>query len=404
MPYLRRTMLQSVRYMLFAGVLLAMQAGAQRLPVIKATSKKVSINDGGFLNKDAWTLSPAARPDVYTADRTRQTKWVTFYTDIDSLRVKVKPGTRYNFVILLNGKDSCFTQIASAIPPVDKNEILAETHDTIPFTLTAFNAISVKAVINNTDTVNLHFDVGSFDFHLTKDAILKRTTLLPNRQDVLAGKAQANYNKLTEVQTLAMGNIVWRNPAVMPTAFTAHDMDGRFGWNLFENRVVEINYDNSTLVIHSQLPANIKGYAKAAIDFKRGFVCIDAAFKKNGQKLKGKFLLDTGSEQAIIADSSWAAANNFADGLKVIKTLILKDPRGVQYETKIVLAPEVEVNGFYKADIPTLVLSSKNPVGFDVNYFGNDFLKRFNILLDFKHDNIYLAPNKQTNAKYRQDA
>jgi len=228
----------------------------------------------------------SCRPDVYTADRTRKTKWVTFYTDIDSIRVKLKPGARVGFVILLNGKDSCFTQVASAIPPDDKNEVLVDTHDTIPFTLTAFNAISVKAVINNTDTVNLHFDVGSFDFHLTKDAILKKTTLLPNRQNVLAGKEQANYNKLNGVQTLAIGSVTWRNPAVMPTSFTAHDMDGRFGWNLFENKVIEINYDNSILVIHSKLPANTKGYTKAAIDFKRSFVCINAAFKKKWQKIK----------------------------------------------------------------------------------------------------------------------
>ena len=395
-----------MKHILFiTAVLFTVQAGAQqKLPVIKATSRKVAINDGGFLDKDAWTLSPAARPDVYTADRTRKTKWVTFYTDIDSIRVKVKPGTKTDFVVLLNGKDSCFTQIASAIPPENKNEVLPARQDTIPFLLTAFNAISVKAVINNTDTLNLHFDVGSFDFHLTKDAILKKTNLLPNRQSVLAGKAQANYNKLNNVQTLVMGNVVWHNLAVMPTGFTVHDMDGRFGWNLFENKVIEINYDKSILVIHNKLPENADKYTRAAIDFKRSFVCINAAFKKNGKKYKGKFLLDTGSDQAIIADSNWDAANHFADGLKVLKTSTISDPRGVKYETKIVQAPVVEVNGFNLGNIPTLVLGSKNPVGFEVNYFGNDFLKRFNILLDFKHDNIYLTPNKLFTAKYRQDA
>ena len=31
--------------------------GQAKLPVIKATSKKVAINDGGFLDKNAWSLS-----------------------------------------------------------------------------------------------------------------------------------------------------------------------------------------------------------------------------------------------------------------------------------------------------------------------------------------------------------
>src|SRR5882757_9292139 len=110
-----------MRYIhLFLSLLLAPSIFAQaRLPIIKATSKSVNINDGGFLDKNAWTLSPKIRPDIFTADRTRKTKWVTFYTDIDSIKVKVKPGSRYNFVILLNGKDSCYTQIASAILPDD---------------------------------------------------------------------------------------------------------------------------------------------------------------------------------------------------------------------------------------------------------------------------------------------
>ncbi|RYF37317.1 MAG: hypothetical protein EOO38_26495, partial [Cytophagaceae bacterium] len=91
------------------------QAQAQ-LPLIRATSSHVAIRDGGYLNKNAWTLSPKARPDVYTADRTRKAKWVTFYTDLDSIRLRVKPGTRTDFIILLNGKDSCYTRLASALP------------------------------------------------------------------------------------------------------------------------------------------------------------------------------------------------------------------------------------------------------------------------------------------------
>ena len=61
----------------------------KKLPVIEATSTHVSIRDGGFLDKNAWRLSPKARPDIYVADRTRKTKWVTFYTDRDSIRIKV---------------------------------------------------------------------------------------------------------------------------------------------------------------------------------------------------------------------------------------------------------------------------------------------------------------------------
>jgi len=344
------------------------------LPVIKATSKRVAINDGGFLDKDAWSLSPAARPDVYTADRTRQTKQVTFYTDIDSITVKLKPGMRYNFIILLNGKDSCYTQIASAIPPDDATTAKTETHDTIPFTLSPFSAIQVKAIANDTATLNLHFDASSFMFRLTKDAIAA--------------------THLTHITKLQMGSMVWHNPDVSTTGFTSQGMDGRFGWNLFEGKAVEINYDNNIIVIHSTLPKTLKGYVSARLEFIRSFPVVTGAFTIHGKKYKGRFLLDTGADLPIILDSSWAAAVHFPSDLPVIKTQVLKDPRGAQYTTRTVVAPQFTVNGFVVANLSTLILGSNNPVGFSVNYLGNGLLKRFNMVLDFKHDRIWLKKNR----------
>jgi len=354
-------------------------AAATKLPVIKAGSKKVSIRDGEFFDRDAWNLSPATRPDVYTADRTRKVKWVTFYTDMDSIRVRVKPRGRYDFVILLNGKDSCFTRIASAIPPAGVGEN-AKT-DTIPFALTEYNAIAAKAVIDGSDTVLLHFDVGSFSFHLTKDAMLRKSSR-------------------KKVNTLQMGTRVWQQPSVSITGFTAHDMDGRFGWDLFEGRQVEIDYDHNLLIIHPRLPRGLKGYVREKLLFQRNYVCVKAAFPAGD----GYFMLDTGSDQAAIVDSGWAAAHHFTDGLKLIKTSTITDPRGNKYLIRTLEAPMLELCHIQLSNVPTLVLSGRNPTGFEVNILGNDVLKRFNIILDFKHDNIYLKPNRLMGVQYRANS
>lgn len=352
----------------------------QTLRVIKATSNKVAINDGGHFDKDAWTLSPKTKLDIFTADRTRKAKWVSFYTDIDSIRVKVRPGTRYNFIILLNGKDTCYTQIASAIAP--PGAITTARHDTIPFTLSPYNAIQVKAVANDTATLNLHFDASSFEFRLTKEAM-----------------AASHLNKISRLQ---LGTLLFDNPEVYTTGQTSRGMDGRFGWNLFEGKAVEINYDNHILVVHTRMPKKLKGYVSAGLQFIRSFPCVKGWFTIKGKKYKGLFLLDTGADQPVIVDSSWASEVNFPADLKIVKTQVLSDPRGVQYKTRIVTAPEFLLNGFALAGVPTLVLGSKNPVGFSVNYLGNGLLKRFNMILDFKHDRIYLKPNKLMAEAYGQ--
>lgn len=100
---MKRNLLISVVF-----IFTALLASAQRsLPIIKAISNKVSIKDGAKLNKNCWTISPAIKPDVHKTSNKR----VTFYTDIDSITFNVKPDKIYNFIILLNNKDSAYTQI-----------------------------------------------------------------------------------------------------------------------------------------------------------------------------------------------------------------------------------------------------------------------------------------------------
>jgi hypothetical protein len=79
----------------------------QKCPIIKATSKIVDIRDGTNFKKATWTINPDLRPDIYQTNN----KVITFYTDIDSISFEAKLNHTYDFIILLNGKDSAYTQI-----------------------------------------------------------------------------------------------------------------------------------------------------------------------------------------------------------------------------------------------------------------------------------------------------
>ncbi len=80
----------------------------QKLPIIKANSIQVDIRDDQTLAKKAWRIVPEEKLDVYVTSG----KKVTFYTDIDSISFKINPKVAtYDFIILLNGKDTAKTQI-----------------------------------------------------------------------------------------------------------------------------------------------------------------------------------------------------------------------------------------------------------------------------------------------------
>jgi hypothetical protein len=100
---------------LVAGQLLLAQGN---LPVIKATSKSVDIRDGEDFNKNGWKISPEIKPDIYTTSS--KGKKVTFYTDKDSISVKISKKTKYDFIILLNDSTKAYTQITYKPSFLDK--------------------------------------------------------------------------------------------------------------------------------------------------------------------------------------------------------------------------------------------------------------------------------------------
>lgn len=89
-----------------------------QIKTIRAKSDMVSIRDGNDFQKDSWTISPDISLDVYTTSSKGQK--VTFYTDLDSISVKISPKTAFNFIILLNDSSKAMTQIKYEPAYLDK--------------------------------------------------------------------------------------------------------------------------------------------------------------------------------------------------------------------------------------------------------------------------------------------
>lgn len=101
---MKQTKILTLLFAIFVGQTVFAQ---KKLPIIKANSTSVDIKDDNNLRKNAWTIVPEEKLDVYTTSA----KKVTFYTDIDSISFKIDPKKLYDFIILVNGKDSARTQI-----------------------------------------------------------------------------------------------------------------------------------------------------------------------------------------------------------------------------------------------------------------------------------------------------
>lgn len=105
-------MKKEIHFLLIYVFLSPFLVAQNTLPIIKANSIEVNIQDGDTFKKTAWNISPTINPDIFTSSSKNKT--VTFYTDIDSISVALKQDTKFDFVILLNDSIKAHTQIKYA--------------------------------------------------------------------------------------------------------------------------------------------------------------------------------------------------------------------------------------------------------------------------------------------------
>ncbi|MEM6806126.1 MAG: hypothetical protein AAF696_32310 [Bacteroidota bacterium] len=297
--------------------------------------------------------------------------------------------------ILVLSTYSCGSSSAklSQKKPYDTSIAIA---DTLPFHLSEYNNILFEVILNDKDSVILKFDSGATGLLLTHKAIKNKTSLLSERQKA---KPTQNYVKLKGRSSIAINNQRWDNLEIYPVSRSGHGTDGRFGWDLFKGKIVEINYDRSILVIHPKLPSTT-GFTKLKLFPSKTLFSISGEMIVKGKTYEGPFLFDTGYQKSVLLDSSLLVEQKFPKDLELIKTNKLTNGAGEVFITKVVKMPELRLGAQMCKNIPTQLLNTRNPAGFQTHFLGNELLKRFNTIFDFSSMEVYLKENSLIDLAY----
>ncbi len=355
----------------------------QQLPVIHARSKTALIIEGDD-DRYGWNLSPQLKPDIHTINKSPGSKLVRFYTDIDSIRVQLRPGAHFDFIVLLAGKDSCYTRLQS-LPLKNHAATLPDSHDTLSFVLTPFNNIKIKAVLNGQDTLDLKFDSGTTGLLLTHEAIRNK-----------GGTANTRQAR----NTLQIGNLRWDSLLVYPVALSGQGTDGRFGWDLFDGKIVEIDYDRRLFIVHTRLPETGRDYARLDMEYTHTLFCIPGELQVKNRKYKNRFLFDNGYQRTVMLDTVLMNEQQYPRDLEIIRKVVMRNGQGAEIPVLTVNNERLNLGQLSLFDIPAQLLTRENPAGFKTHILGNEVLKRFNTLLDFQGNAVYLKPNSLYDRPY----
>lgn len=267
---------------------------------------------------------------------------------------------------------------------------------TIPFTLEK-NCIYIYCKVNEKDSIRFLFDTGASG-SVINGRSLKKTGLKINGQSQNKGSNGTNTVDQSSNNTVSFGSLTRKAIVLTVIPYDTDIFDGVFGTDLMKGNIIEIDYNKNEIRFYRENDQHLdfSSYEKMKLKLVDNYPAVKCSFIANGVKYTGLFGLDSGADDVLTIAAPYAGTNQLAAKMKKIGGASFQGSDGSTYEMPIVLCPAIEFSGKFLYNIPISLSSSTE--GIDATqrmagFFGNNFLKRFNTIIDLKNELIYFKLN-----------
>lgn len=273
---------------------------------------------------------------------------------------------------------------------------------TIPFTQLTGGIIIIHATFDDyLDSLNFVLDTGSGGISL--DSLTcdyyKLTTVPSDR--IVRGIAGMKYVSFANDHTLHLPGVTVKdldfhinNYEILASAYGMH-IDGIIGYSFFRRYLVYIDYDTQELKVYT--PGSYK-YPRGGYLLKPQFSTLpmQMAYVRDAREVYAKFFLDTGAGLCLLMNSDFAK-DSAVFKKKRKKYLTQAEGLGGKTDMMLSVVKELKIGPYHFRNIPAYVFNDDYDV---TNYpilgglIGNDILRRFNVVLNYPQQEIYIRPNK----------
>lgn len=267
----------------------------------------------------------------------------------------------------------------------------------IPFALAGDSRIYVTAFVNGSDSLRFLVDTGASSIVLNTNSP-KLTGLIHNGESAdNLGTSGENSVEYSNDNSVNVGSIQYDNAGCAHIPYPPEYWDGVFGLNGLAAFNIEINYDDFKIYCY---PKDTVVVDNSVVSFpfiyKYDVPFIYLPVKLNGTLHNLLLEVDTGSDRIIDLNTPFVNKNNLLETQKPFAISHIASSDGGSGELKNVFFDEVLVGPYIMPKIAgafsTLTSGMQSKEDID-GMIGNNFLKRFNMLIDFKVNKLYLQPN-----------
>jgi hypothetical protein len=271
----------------------------------------------------------------------------------------------------------------------------------VPFQLKR-NVVIIPTRINGSHPLDLILDTGmTFDgVNLFDDKISKEidASKVIEVRVPGAGSSEPSTALMIEDGVLAFGDItVDSQRVIMSTSQYAQGFksDGVIGWNLFGHYIVSINYDKEVISLYGEdfAPPD-SGWQIIPIALKKNIPFIEGNLEvTRGDTIRALFYIDLASNEALELLTKPDQKFKLPDSLtpSYLGTGLSGDIHGFYGSSLHLLLGDYELSNIPTAFAPAEVRSKQE--GAD-GIIGNNCIRRFNVIVDYPHNRLYLRPNK----------
>ncbi len=394
---------------IFLSFLLCFSGSAfaqEKSKLIRANSPKVAIKDGWEGKTKYWNhLIKSQSPILYHLAKNCKKRQVTFYTDVDSISMNVEAESNYQFKVLLNKSDTCTVILTTKNHQYVRLNNNQNATDTIPFALNKNKQIIIKGSINNSPKMDFCFDLGARVVYVIGKNFDKLNNLIIDGMMEDESVTGLSTEKTSSNNSLQLNNL---NISNMPICYIDEagflgNGGALIGYNVFQNKFLEIDFDNELLLIHNKQPEKISTYSQIEFQQTTGGLYVPITIN-NGKKIsKGWYFFDTGADNALTFDSRFAKSENLYSTMKVIGKAGIASSEKRVIDAEILEVPEVTIAGYKLENVPTLLAYESNAESeLENGVIGIELQSRFNFIIDYPNSKMYLKPSKYFNDSFKK--
>ncbi|MDA8692922.1 aspartyl protease family protein [Saprospiraceae bacterium] len=189
---------------------------------------------------------------------------------------------------------------------------------------------------------------------------------------------------------------------------TGESIDGILGARFFRGLIVEIDYKKKIIVLYKSLPKKVlkSKYVKLNSSFLKHKPYVNCTIENNGDTISAEILIDTGaavpfllflSEESKMSLPENYIVGNLGRGLGGDIVGYMGKTDNYSLHKQFVFNDLITSYQLYEPDTLNNIVVARDGL------IGNPLLERFNIVIDYVREEVYVKPNKRFNKPIEYD-